>query len=459
MHSPKEQILKLFQSPAPEAAGPWAKYRQEARAAFSLMGFPHPALEAWRHTDLSKALDKSYSFDAPMPPENVDIHSLFQCDIPHLETLLVAQINGWYAHRNRLHTLPGGAIVGSLSAAAKQFPELVDQHFGRYASLQTDGLTALNMALMQDGVFLYLPAGTHLAENMQIINLVDSQLNLFLNNRNLIILGENSSLRLIQCDDSINHGHTFINSVTEIVLGAHASLEHYKLQNKDDNTTLINGMYVHQGAGSRFSTHSISLNGGLIRNQTRVDLAGEYAECETSGLYLMDRNQHVDNQVAINHLTPHCTSRQLYKGVLDDHASGVFNGRIKVARNAQQTNAFQTNKNILLSSKATMDTQPFLEIYADDVKCSHGATVGQLDAEALFYIRSRGISEANARIMLMYAFAAEVIQKIGIDELKLRIDDLVKKRLRGELSHCDQCVLNCSNHEHLPEFKIDLTKI
>jgi Fe-S cluster assembly protein SufD len=208
------------------------------------------------------------------------------------------------------------------------------------------------------------------------------------------------------------------------------------------------------------STNAISLNGGLIRNLSHITMSGPHSSADVYGLYLMDRYQHIDNQVLINHAAPDCESRELFKGVLDDHASGVFNGHIKVHRDAQRTNAFQTNKNILLTDKASIDTKPFLEIYADDVKCSHGATIGQLDAEALFYIRSRGISEANAKILLMYAFAADVINKISIPELRQRMDDMVKKRLRGELSQCEQCVLNCSTHEHEKvEFKIDLSKI
>jgi Fe-S cluster assembly protein SufD len=284
--------------------------------------------------------------------------------------------------------------------------------------------------------------------------------NLFLNTRNLVILGENSHLRLVQCDDSINHDVTFINSVTEVKIGKNSSLDHYKLQNKDDHTTLINSMYFYQDEGSSLSTNAISLNGGLIRNLSHVTLSGRHCSADVYGLYLMDRYQHIDNQVYINHSAPECISRELFKGVLDDHASGVFNGHIKVHPDAQQTNAFQTNRNILLSDKASIDTKPFLEIYADDVKCSHGATIGQLDAEALFYIRSRGISESNAKILLMYAFAAEVINKISIPELRQRMDDMVKKRLRGELSQCEQCVLNCSSHEHQKvEFNIDITKI
>ena len=207
------------------------------------------------------------------------------------------------------------------------------------------------------------------------------------------------------------------------------------------------------------NTFAISLNGGLIRNEIRVKLNGEGADAKVFGLYLMDKEQHVDNQVFVHHAKPNCTSNELFKGILDDHASGVFNGHVLVDQDAQKTNAFQTNRNVLLTDKAKVNTKPFLEIYADDVKCSHGATVGQLDDEALFYIKSRGISGYNAKLLLMYAFAAEVIQKINLIPLHDRIDDLVKKRLRGELAICDQCVLHCNSQENVYEFAIDMSKI
>ena len=280
-----------------------------------------------------------------------------------------------------------------------------------------------------------------------------------LQTRNLVILEKNSHLRLVQCDDSINHKITFINSVSEIYLGKDSTLDHYKLQNKDEHSTLINSLYFYQEAGSNLSSNAISLNGGIIRNNTVVKLAGENSSCHISGVYLMDRNQHIDNQVLIDHMVPNCQSNEMFKGILDDHASGIFNGHVIVRKDAQKTNAYQSNKNILLTDKATVDAKPFLEIYADDVKCSHGATVGQLDSDAMFYIRSRGISESNARILLMYAFAAEVVNKISIPELRQRIDDMVKKRLRGELSYCDQCVLHCRSQEKKVTFDIDLSKI
>ncbi len=438
-----------------------AEKREKAFDLFNKAGFPHSALERWRATDLSRVLNHEYSTLPEPPPMDLDIDKIFKCDVPHFETLLVTQLNGWFADRkNLIQVYPNGMIIGSLAEAFQKYPELVSAHYGKYADDNAESLTALNTAMSQDGIFIYIPDNVTVENNIQMVNITDFKENLFLNTRNLIILGENSHLRLVQCDDSINHDVTFINTVTEVKIGRNSSLDHYKLQNKDDHTTLINSMYFHQDEGSSLSTNAISLNGGLIRNLSHVTLNGPHSSADVYGLYLMDRHQHVDNQVYINHVAPDCESRELFKGVLDDQASGVFNGHIKVYRDAQRTNAFQTNKNILLTDKASIDTKPFLEIYADDVKCSHGATIGQLDAEALFYIRSRGISESNAKILLMYAFAAEVINKISIPELRQRMDDMVKKRLRGELSQCEQCVLNCSTQEHQKvSFAIDMSKI
>ncbi|MEI6061462.1 MAG: Fe-S cluster assembly protein SufD [Bacteroidota bacterium] len=437
-----------------------AEKRKKAFGLFSKAGFPHAALERWRGTDLSRVLNHEYHALPEPPSFELDIDKIFKCDVPHFETLLVSQLNGWFADRkNLIKVYPNGMIIGSLAAAFSRYPELVNAHYGKYADDAAESLTALNTAMSQDGIFIYIPDNVTVDQNIQMVNITDFKQNLFLNTRNLVILGENSHLRLVQCDDSINHDVTFINTVTEVKIGRNSTLDHYKLQNKDDHTTLINSMYFHQDEGSSLSTNAISLNGGLIRNLSYITLAGSHSNANIYGLYLMDRYQHIDNQVYINHVAPGCESRELFKGVLDDHASGVFNGHIKVHRGAQQTNAFQTNKNILLTDKASIDTKPFLEIYADDVKCSHGATIGQLDSEALFYIRSRGISEVNAKILLMYAFAAEVINKISISELRLRMDDMVKKRLRGELSQCEQCVLNCSTHDQKLEFNIDLSKI
>ncbi|HNX44819.1 MAG TPA: Fe-S cluster assembly protein SufD [Bacteroidales bacterium] len=437
-----------------------AGVRHKALEQFREIGLPHPNLERWRGTDLSKAFETDYHLSFDPAGKGVDIEALFKCTVPHFETFLVAQLNGWFVYNDGpLHTLPNGMVVGSLASAIHAHPGLIEKYYGNLTAQSDEGLTALNTAYALDGMIIYVPDNVSVEETLQMVNLIDSPENLMLHPRNLVILGKNAHLRLVQCDDSINHGTTFINAVTEVFMDEDSSLDHYKLQNKDSHSTLINTMYFEQQQGSRLTSNAMSLNGGIIRNSSCVKLDGENASADIYGLYLMDRNQHIDNRVFVDHAKPRCHSNELFKGVLDDHATGVFNGHVLVRRDAQQTMAYQKNNNILLTDKATIDTRPFLEIYADDVKCSHGATVGQLDANAMFYIRSRGISEASARILLMYAFAAEIINKISIPELKQRIDDMVKKRLRGELSICDQCVLQCSSQEKKADFKIDMSKI
>jgi Fe-S cluster assembly protein SufD len=320
-----------------------AAKRARAFEIFSKAGFPHAALERWRGTDLSRALNHEYHALPDPPSADLDIDKIFKCDVPHFETLLVSQLNGWFADRqNLIKVYPNGLIIGSLAAAFSQYPELIKEHYGKYADDNAESLTALNTAFSQDGIFIYVPDNVTVEQNLQTVNITDFKQNLFLNTRNLVILGENSHLRLVQCDDSINHDVTFINSVTEVKIGRNSSLDHYKLQNKDDHTTLINSMYFHQDEGSSLSSNAISLNGGMIRNLSHVTMSERHSSADVYGLYLMDRYQHIDNQVYINHAAPECVSRELFKGVLDDHASGVFNGHIKVHRDAQQSNAFQS---------------------------------------------------------------------------------------------------------------------
>jgi Fe-S cluster assembly protein SufD len=292
-----------------------------------------------------------------------------------------------------------------------------------------------------------------------MISIINHTENLMLFTRNLVILGKNSSLVLVQCDDSTNHQASFNNSITEVFQDRHSSLDHYKLQNLNNESTLLNSTYFHLEGNASLRTNAISLNGGLIRNYSNIRLNDRFAGADIYGVYLMDRKQHIDNQVYVDHASPDCRSSELFKGILDDEASSVFNGHIYVARDAQRTNAYQQSRNMLLTDKASANAKPFLEIYADDVKCSHGATVGQLGQEALFYLRSRGICLASARLLMMYAFASEVVNKISIEALQSRIDEMIKRRLRGELSVCERCVLHCENQEKEITFDIDLSKI
>ena len=463
-YNTREALLKLFDeriagyalNDSPELTA----MRREAIAGFASAGFPHTKMEKWRNTDLTRVLNHDFTFPEAPAMAEVDLEEIFRCEVPGFDTHMIAQLNGWFIERGAgLSQAAQGVVVCSMAEAFEKYPDIIASHYGKYAPVKENSLSALNTAFAQDGVFVFVPDNVEVNEIVQIVNLVHSADPVFVQPRNLVILGKNSSLRLVHCDDSVDDQVGFINAVSEIVLSENARLDHYKLQNKNDRSALVNNVFFHLEAGANLSTNAISLNGGLIRNEVYVRLNGRGSHADILGVYLMDRDQHIDNQVFVDHAVPDCTSNELFKGILDDQASGVFNGHILVRKDAQRTNAYQNNKNILISDKAVIDTKPFLEIYADDVKCSHGATVGQLDSEAMFYLRSRGISADNARMLLMYAFAAEIVNKISIPQLKQRIDDLVKKRLRGELSICDQCVLHCNSREQKVSFEIDMSKI
>jgi Fe-S cluster assembly protein SufD len=463
--SSKEQMIKLFEENQAvifqnDPAGIIAR-RKEAIDTFRSQGFPHSKTENWRNTDLKQTLAASYNYYfEPTFKDEIDLKQIFQCNIPHLQTDMVTQLNGWFVSENgAIKENNDGVVVGSMAAACEAYPDLVNKHYGKYADDKKSGFISLNNAFATDGVFIWVPDNVEVSMPLQMVNIIKHDKNIFVQNHNLIILGKNSKLQLVQCDDSVDQQRSLVNTVTEVFVDANSSLDHYKLQNKNNNSTLINTVFFNLERDTRLTTNAVTLNGGLIRNEHYVKLNGENCEANVMGVYLVDKTQHVDNQVFIDHAYPNCYSNELFKGILDDSARAVFNGHVLVRRDAQKTNAYQNNKNILLTDKAVVNSMPFLEIYADDVKCSHGATVGQLDENAMFYLRSRGISVENARLLLLYAFAAEVINHIKIEPLKIRIDDMIKKRLRGELSICDQCVLHCSTMEQEVKFDIDMSKV
>jgi Fe-S cluster assembly protein SufD len=459
----KEWLVELFGEniPAIGKNDPDAitALRKRALESFVKMGFPSTKLETWKNTDLTETLSKEYSYSTK-PYYEGDIQKVFRCNIPHLDTAVIGQLNGWYVSKDvPLIRLGNGIILGSLAQAMQDYPELIEQHLGNYSNAKDNAMTALNTAFSQDGIFIYVPDDVQSPKPIQLINVIHHDKNVFLQSRNLVILGKNSKLSLVHCDDSYNHQASFSNIVTEVYLDENAYLDHYKLQNLNNNSTLVCSTYFQMEKSSKLDSHFLTLNGGLIRNESYIQFKGSHAEANVYGLYLVDRKQHIDNQVNIDHASPDCNSKTLFKGILDENASGVFAGKVLVQRDAQHTNAYQSNRNILMTDTARIDSKPFLEIYADDVKCSHGSTTGQLDAEAMFYLRQRGISEESARMLLMYAFANEIVSKIAIGPLRFRIEDMIKKRLQGELQICEQCVLHCSTPEHPMEFEIDMSKI
>jgi Fe-S cluster assembly protein SufD len=460
----KERLLRLYEDNGNIISRndiPYtAKVREKGFGNFRALNMPDRKNELWKNTDLTAVLNQDYIKYLEKTESGKDLDFMFTCEVHNFETDQVSFLNGWHVRTSKeLRQMPGGIIIGSLGDAFRQYPELIERHYGRYADSGKDLFLAMNTAFARDGLFIYVPDNVVVEKPVQMISIINHPENLLLQNRNLVIMGKNSHMTLVMCDDSTNQQASFNNSVTEIYLDENAGLEHYKLQNLNNSSTLLNSTWFHQEAGSRLNTFAITLNGGLIRNYCNVKLNGRGADASVNGLYLVDKKQHVDNRVFVEHAMPDCTSNELFKGILDDEATAVFNGHVLVQRDAQRTNAYQQNRNILLTDKATVNTRPFLEIYADDVKCSHGATVGQLDNEALFYLRSRGICLASARLLLMYAFAAEVINKMSLDPLMHRVDEMVKQRLRGELHVCETCVLHCAHQEKEIHFDIDLSKI
>ncbi len=333
-------------------------------------------------------------------------------------------------------------ILESLEKIAHEKPELLEK-YTQIANTEEDPLVALNTAFAKDGYFLYVPKNTVIEKPIQIINFLKAQSDAYSTQRNFIYVEEGADVKMILCDHTLNLNKYLNNSVTEVFVGANASFEYYTLQNQHNETTSLNSVFIHQERDSKATTLTSSLHGGMIRNNLKFIMDGENAESNLFGMAFLDRKQHVDNFTQVIHAKPHCLSNQVYKNVLDDESTGAFAGRIHVVRDAQKTNAFQRNNNLLLTDKAMMQTKPQLIIDADDVKCSHGATVGQIDEEALFYLRARGIEEKKARLMMMNAFAHEVIQEVKVLPLRERIDDLVDKRLKGEVARCHECNYNC----------------
>ncbi|HBS86701.1 MAG: Fe-S cluster assembly protein SufD [Bacteroidetes bacterium GWF2_38_335] len=419
-------------------------HREKAFEIFQKTGIPTKADERYRYITLDPVFRVDYKSYLRKRDILFNIDDVFHCDVPNLETHTILLVNGWYHDKeNQLTSLPGGAVIGSFMAAAQKYPRLFEKYYGKYADPNTDGLTALNTAFAQDGIFLYVPKGVILDKSIQIINILLSDEDVMAQPRNLFILEENSQAQIVVCDHTLSSQRFLTNSVTEIAAGKNSLFDFYKIQNEHNGSVQLSSVFINQKKASNVVSGVITLHGGIIRNNIHVKLEEEYCENSTMGLYLSDKGQHVDNYTFIDHASPNCTSNELFKGVLDDYATGAFTGKILVRKDAQNTRAFQANNNILLTDDAKINTKPQLEIWADDVKCSHGATVGQLDDNALFYLRSRGINEKEARMLLMFGFTYEIMNKIKIEPLKIRISNLIEKRLRGELSRCNSCVMNC----------------
>ena len=399
-----------------------ASLRREAFARFTALGFPTTKDEEWKYTGVGPITR------VPFRPAN-ERRRLQQAPLP--ETLPGGEgfvlVNGRYsAELSRAGLRP---VVRSLREALLEEPELLEPHLARHASFEKSAFTALNTAFLEDGAFVRIPRGTILEEPIHLIFFSEDGAGPAVSHpRNLILAEPNSQARIIET--YVGEGASyFTNSVTEVICGDGAVLEHYKLQRESLAAFHVQTVGAAQERGSNFVSHNVCLGAALARTDINVLFKAEGSECTLNGLFLAGGSQHVDNHTLIDHAKPHCTSRELYKGILDGRARGVFHGKIIVRPDAQKTDALQTNKNLLLSREALVNSTPALEILADDVKCRHGSTIGQLDANSLFYLRSRGIGEQEARALLTYGFAADLANRIRIPWIREELEAFLGLRL------------------------------
>lgn len=418
--------------------------RKEAFEKFvQLGGLPYKT-EDYLYTNLLLVFDRDYQVTLKYIRQEVDLNETFRCAVTDLVTDPILTVNGWWFDGNIEPELPEEVVICGLQEASVKYPDLFAKHYNQYVrAARKDGLVALNTAFAQDGVFVYVPDEVVLERPLQIINLLRAKSDLMGFQRNLIILGKNAQATILVCDHTLSNQNFLVNNTTEIYLEDNAHMDYYQVQNQHLGASQINSIFVSEHRNAVFDSNIVTLYGGLIRNNMYVALNEEGGECNLYGMYILDKNQVVDNFSYIDHIAPHCISNEHFKGVMDDAALANFCGCIRVRPDAQKTEAYQANNNLLLSDAARINTKPQLVIDADDVKCSHGATVGQIDEEAMFYLRSRGIGRDEARMMMMFGFAHDIIRHVKLEPLREKIDDLIDKRLRGELSKCYNCMMQC----------------
>ena len=364
--------------------------------------------------------------------------SLFRCDIPGLATSNYLVLNDSFYAQVSEPNLPKGVIICSLSEAFKQHADMIKPYLEQMNISNAD--MALNTLLAQDGMFIYIPDGVQLEKPIQLVNLMYGKVDMMAVSHNLAIIGENAKAQVLVCDHAYGEEVSYLsNRFTQVFVGKNSTYEHYKLESSSSKTNNISTLQIYQEEGSQVLSNLITLANGKTHNRVEANLNGKGAYLSLNGLGLGQDSEKIENHTFINHNVAGATSNELFKYILDDNSVGDFYGLIKVLKDAQQTQAYQTNRNLCLSKEARMHTRPQLEIYADDVKCNHGATVGQLDENALFYMRARGIDPAEAKMLLMFAFVHDVLDNVRIEPLKDRLQLLIERRLRGDNSHCSGC--------------------
>jgi len=415
-------------------------HRDAAYETFRQIGFPTSRQEDYKHSNIARTFDTELGLNLRNIPVPVNPYDAFKCDVPNLSTHLYFLINDrYYDQVQPDENLPEGVFAGSMQLFSEKYPEIFDAHYDKIADYSDNGVVAYNTMFAQDGFVIYVPEKVVVEKPLQLINILRGGVDLNVNRRILIIAGEHAQVKLLICDHAVDDVHFVVTQVTEVYAEASAQVDVYELEENSEKVTRLNNVFSRQKENSQVVTSGITLHNGYTRNNYHFRLEGEYAEAHVGGLAICDKSQHIDNFAFLDHAVPHCTSNELFKNVLQDKSTGVFCGKILVEKDAQKTLAYQTNRNLCASEEAQMFSKPQLEIYADDVKCSHGLTTGQLDEDALFYMRARGIDQEEARLLLMVAFTRDVVDLIRIDTLQDRLTSLIDKRFRGELMRCGNC--------------------
>ena len=418
-------------------AGHWSwtrPIRKSAIERFAELGFPTSKLEEWKFTSVAPIAKLAFQ-PARLEPNGLTLEDLASAPLADVAFGTCCHrlvfVNGHFSvELSSVDALPEGARVTSLSAALRNNAALIEPHLARYASYNDRAFVALNTAFMQDGAFVEIPKGLVLDKPVYLIFVAtECEVPTVVYPRNLIVAGSGSQAQIIESYISLSDNVHFTNAVTEVVAGENSVVEYYKLQHESERAFHIGAVQVHQDRNSNFTSHTVTLGGGLVRNDLNAVLQGSGIECSLNGLYVTSGRQHVDNHTVIDHCRPHGTSHELYKGILGGKSSAVFNGSIVVRKDAQKTDARQSNKNLLLSEGATINSKPQLEINADDVKCTHGTSIGHLDEDSLFYLRSRGVDPDEARTVLTYGFANDVLNRMKLDAIRVRLECALVARM------------------------------
>lgn len=442
------QYIELFDTHRALIDGNSAKVlndcRQMARESLDGKSLPRKGNEGYEKTSIEDMFAPDFGVNINRVNIPVDVSLSFKCDVPNMSTIMAFVVNDSFVPSSTLHNkMPQGVIIDSLAKAAQERPELVARFYNKLAD-NGNASVALNTMLAQDGVFIYVPRGVEMQRPIQLVNIFNSAAPLMGVRRLLIVVEEGASAQLLICDHTQNAEYRYLSSqVIEAHVGSNATLDIYDIEESSAITSRCSQLYACQERDSRLLVNGVTLTSGITRNDYNIDMVGENCNATLAGMAIGSGNQHVDNSSCIRHLSAHGNSNQLFKYVLDDESTGAFEGAIYVAEGARFTEAYQSNRNLLASKQARMHTKPQLEIYNDDVKCSHGATTGQLDADALFYMRSRGIPEQEARTMLMQAFMVDVIDMVKMEGLRDRLRHLVEKRFYGQHASCADCGVSC----------------